>query len=458
VGLSTVVVLVALLGPVGSVSLLDGPLLTIVIELVAVGVVMGVTGRPRQWWMTWGAAIAAGAALVVVFLWWSVGATGLVDQHYPPTFLLWVWGALVAAGIAVTGWWDGTVIRRTIRVLTVPVAVFAAFLLINEHYGYWPTVGALLGRPAPGQVSSRALARTLASPKLSSSIGEFGPIKIPGPAGFAPGAAWAWIPPAFDRVDRADLPVLVMLPGVPGTPYDWERAGEVVSLANAWAQTHDGVAPVMILVTGNGASDRDTECVNGPQGDAETYLADAVPHFVTHTLGIPIDPARWGVVGFSEGGTCALGLATEHPQIFGRFVDIAGDMAPNLGPNARSTLVRLYAGNKVAMLDHEPRWLLAHRSYPDTEGWFAGSSKDRTDERVARALTRLARAGGMTVFNVSGGAGGHSWTYAAAKFRSLYPALVNSMSAPIPPRPDHPDRRIFIAGPGHSPRQHHDKT
>jgi hypothetical protein len=457
VAVAVVLGLVAVLGPVGSVSLLAGPLLTIVIEVATIGLVIGVAGRPRRWWLTWGAAIAAGAALAVGLLWWWVGATGLVDQHYPPSFLLWVWVALVALGVAATGWWNGALFQRAVRVLTVPVAVFAAFLLINQHYGYWPTMGALLGRPAPGQVSGHGLARALARP-TTTEIGTFGPITIPGPSGFAPGAAWVWIPPAFNQVDRGDLSVLVMVPGVPGTPYDWERAGEVVTLANAWAQTHDGVAPVMILVTGNGAGDRDTECVNGPQGQAETYLADDVPRFVTHTLGLPVDPARWGVVGFSEGGTCALGLALEHPRIYGRFVDIAGDMAPNLGPNAKTTLLRLYAGNKVAMLEHEPKWLLAHHSYPDTEGWFAGSSTDRTDERVARILTRWARAGGMTAFDVSGGAGGHSWTYAAAEFRALYPTLVASMSTPTTPVPDRHRRKLFIADPGHSSGDDHDKT
>jgi enterochelin esterase-like enzyme len=426
---TVVVLLLAVFGPDGSLPLDNGPMPTIVSELAVLGVAIGVLGRPKRWWMTWGLGIAVTAAAVVASARWWLLDSGLVNQHYPPSFLLWVWGALVAVGVAVTGWWSGPAAVRMLRVVTVPVALFGSFLLINAHYGYWPTMGALLDRPAAGQVSGRALARVLTG-HSSSRVGQFGPVSIPGPAGFKPGPTWVWVPPDFHRAGAADMPVLVMLPGIPGRSYDWEQAGEVVSLANSWARKHGGVAPVMILTTENGAGGHDTECVNGPQGNAETYLTHSIPDYITQHLGITADPARWGVVGFSEGGTCAIGLAVEHPQLYGRFVDIAGDLAPNFGPDNRSTLTYLYDGNTVAMLHHEPLWQLSHHTYPGLEGWFAGSSADRIHELIARQLTAAAQAAGMKASDVGGGPGGHSWSYAGKVFRSVYPALVDSMPAP----------------------------
>ena len=47
--------------------------------------------------------------------------------------------------------------------MAIPVSVAAAFLLINSHYGYWPTLGDLLGHPLPGQVSTATVQRELAS-------------------------------------------------------------------------------------------------------------------------------------------------------------------------------------------------------------------------------------------------------------------------------------------------------
>jgi hypothetical protein len=449
VALATAVVLIY--GPDGSLPLVDAPLQGVVVALALAGLAVGVAGRSRRWWLTWGVGIVVAAAVVTAVAEWWLKASGLVDQHYPPTFALWVWGSLAALGVAVTGWWSGPAVVRVVRVVTVPIALFGSFLLINAHYGYWPTMGALLNRPVAGQVSAKDLARSLTEGGVHR-VGSFGPVSIPGPAGFDAATAWVWIPPAISEVDRARVPVLVLMPGVPGRANDWAQAGQVVPLANAWAHRHGGIAPVMVLLNENGAHDRDTECVNGTQGAAETYLTRSVPSFIIHHLGITPDPARWGVVGFSEGGTCALGLATDAPHIYGRFVDIAGDLAPNFGKN---TLIDLYAGNTTEAYHHQPRWLFAHRRYPHLEGWFAASSGDRSHVLIARELTRSARAAGVTAFDASGQPGGHSWSYARTALWSLYPALVESMPTPPVASGTVSHRRLFVADPG---RAHHRST
>ena len=95
------------------------------------------------------------------------------------------------------------------------------------------------------------------------------------------------------------------------------------------------------------------------------------------------------------------------------------------------TLHYLYGGNATAMLHHEPLWQLSNHTYPALEGWFAGSRGHRIHELIARQLTKAAEAAGIRAFDVGGGPGGHSWSYAGTVFRSLYPALVDSM--PVPP-------------------------
>jgi S-formylglutathione hydrolase FrmB len=450
--------LLALYGPDTSVSIITGPLPTAVLAVGAAGLVIGVAGRPRRWWGTCGLGIAgASAALVAATHWW-LHASGLVTQHYPPTFAVWAWLGGVAVGIGVTGWWDGPAVVRVVRFVTVPVVVFGSFLLIDAHYGYWPTMGALLDRPVPGQVSGDHLAAVLAG-RVSGPDGTYGPVSIPGPRGFDPGVSWVWLPPAYHRLPSADLPVLVMLPGWPGRANNWERAGEAVPLAEAWARNHGGVAPVMVFVSGNGVADRDTECVNGTQGRAETFLARDVPDFITERLGISRNPARWGAVGFSEGGTCALGLATEQPDIFGRVVDISGELLPSFGPNATTTLRGLYAGHLAEMLRHEPLWLFSHRFYPHTDAWFAAGAQDRFHERIARRLTDAASHAGVDAQDVSGGPGDHSWSYARSVLELVYPALVDSMPAPVSHLQLGPDRnRIFVADRRPDAKRDHHRT
>ena len=66
-------------------------------------------------------------------------------------------------------------------------------------------------------------------------------------------------------------------------------------------------------------------------------------------LGLTTDPARWGIVGFSEGGTCAYDLALRHPGLFHYVVDLAGDAAPNVaGSTLAPALRRLAAGHARA--------------------------------------------------------------------------------------------------------------
>lgn len=436
----------ALLGAVGVVLLLvslrvldrvpidHGWVLDTLVVLAVAALVAGLLDRSRRWWLTWGIATAVGAAGVVAAAAWLVWHTGLVDQHYPPSFLAWGWAAVWAALVALSGWWSGPVAARAVRLLAAPLVVLASFCLANAHYGYWPTLGALLGRPEQGQVSARLLRLEIRDArwarKSHSSVGVYGPLTIPGTStGFDAATVYAWLPPDFEHVPHATLPVIMMLPGWPGRVQDWVRAGRAVETADHWAATHHGRAPVMVFVDENGAHGFDTECVNGPQGNVQSYLTTVVPTYLERNLGLRVAPDRWAVVGFSEGGTCAAGLGTEDPHLFGRFVDLAGDLAPNYGFHQplRVTLERLYGGNVVAMREHDPLQLMASRRYGTTIGWFSAGRQDVRHLAMVERLAQAARASGMRTHLVVI-PGDHSWTYAAQAFAHIYPALVRSLS------------------------------
>ncbi len=96
-----------------------------------------------------------------------------------------------------------------------------------------------------------------------------------------------------------------------------------------------------------GSVSNDTECVNGPHGNAADHLTRDVRPWVISQLGAAPEPARWAVVGWSMGGTCAVDLAVMHPELFGTFQDISGDLGPNTGTKTQ-TIARLYGGNPAA--------------------------------------------------------------------------------------------------------------
>ncbi len=482
---------------------IDTPMEVAPVALGAAVLVAAVMARrSRRWWTR---TLPASVACVVVVEWlaaWYLRASAIIVDHYPPSFLIWVGLALLTPTVVVGGWSAAGSRRRLAGVAAVPLAVAAAFLLINSHYGYWPTLGDLLDHPLPGQVSAATFRREVAAvlpssgshgraappdevadaagarhgrapawalrraaPVLSASAmrsatataaaaaaatsnatstsrpslavptatatGQFAAVDIPATAShFVHRWDYVYLPPAYFTPARSQLGVLILLAGTPSSPAIWASAGGALDTANAYARAHDGRAPVLLFVDANGSWSGDTECVDSSRGHAETYLTRDVVSFAIHRLGLRADPARWGIVGFSEGGTCAYDLALRHPGLFHYVVDLAGDAAPNV---VGSTLHELYAGSRPAMNEHQPSWLLAHPvgSYRPLTAWFGAGVEDTSHLRLARLQTSAARRAGLHA-SWFVGPDGHDWQFCTWALRRLLPELATEVSPPAP--------------------------
>jgi S-formylglutathione hydrolase FrmB len=130
-----------------------------------------------------------------------------------------------------------------------------------------------------------------------------------------------------------------------------------------------------------------------------------------------------------------MGLAIENPGVFGRFVDVGGDLAPNHGAPA-ATLRYLYGGDPQAARRFDPDQILDGHRFGHIEGWFAAGTGDRSGLRAAHRLAGLAGRAGIVVHAYQG-PGGHTWAFARHSFERIYPALVNRLSgeSPIPGNP-----------------------
>ena len=259
-------------------------------------------------------------------------------------------------------------------------------------------------------------------------------------SGFKPRQQYVYLPPAWaGGSSPRPLPVIIMIGAEFSAATDWVRAGNAVATADAYAGAHDGVAPILVFVDAAGRVGNDTECVDGPHGQVADYLTRDVRAWAISQFGTPIGPRWWSVVGWSMGGTCAVDLAVTHPELFGSFEDISGDLGPNTGTVAQ-TITRLYGGNREAWARFDPLTVLAaHAHYPDSAGIFdaaVDSSGGGADVDPARQLCASASRAGIAC-TVRAAPGRHTWQSAAHAFAAALPWLVDrsTLPAPTPPPP-----------------------
>jgi S-formylglutathione hydrolase FrmB len=250
----------------------------------------------------------------------------------------------------------------------------------------------------------------------------------------------------------------MMVAGEFNTPDDWLRTGNAVQAIDNFAAAHGGNSPVFVFVDSSGAFNNDTECVNGRRGNAADHLTKDVVPFMISQYGVSADPAHWGVVGWSMGGTCAVDLTVMHPELFSTFVDIAGDMGPTAGTKDQ-TIARLFGGNAADWAAFDPTTVITkHGPYNGVSGWFAISSSPPTqhhpfggdgeavglggrdaagnpgDQTVAaNSLCRLGSANGIACAVIAT-PGRHDWPFATQVFASSLPWLAGRIGTPGVPR------------------------
>lgn len=399
--------------------------------------VLAVGRRPRSW--LWRLPVIGGVGLLAAGgAYWFVTDDGLSGQ--PPPATLWMWIALTgaAAALLVLGWRGAAWWRRGMSLLAVPLCLISAGLSLNTWVGYFPTVQSawsdLTAGPLPDQ-SDLATVHAIAGSGAMPARGRVLQVAIPANAShFRHRGELVYLPPAwFAHSPPPELPAVMMIGGEFNTASDWLRSGGAIAAVDDFAATHHGNAPVLVFVDSGGSFNNDTECVNGPRGNAADHLTkDVVPYLVSH---FGVRPSHWGVVGWSMGGTCAVNLTAMHPEEFSAFVDIAGDLGPNAGTRAQ-TISRLFGGSAASWAAFDPSTVIAtHGRYsPGVSGWFAvdsSATKADTGGQLAAATTlcALGRANGIDCAVITE-PGQHDWPFAGRVFAHALPWLASRLGTP----------------------------
>ncbi|MFI5775999.1 alpha/beta hydrolase [Nocardia sp. NPDC051570] len=446
-------------------SLLHG-WLPLTIELIAVALlIIAIARLTRRWWFIRVPICVALGVAAAVGGWLYLTNQGLASD--PAPLALWVaLGAMVAAlAVAVVGWPGARWWQRTAAIVAVPMAVLSTGLVLNQWVGYYPTVqsawSALTAGPLPHQTDLAALPGLRGKPMTT---GVVVPVDIPDTAsGFNHRTEYVYLPPVWFTGDKPPtLPVVMMIGGEFNTPSDWMRSGQIMPDIDQFTATNGGRAPIMVFVDSSGSFNNDTECVDGPRGNAADHLTEDVPRYVESTFGASADPANWAVIGWSMGGTCAVDLTVMHPELFHTFVDIAGDIGPDSG-SKEQTIQRLYGGDASKWARFDPMTVMAaHGPYPGVAGLFDdltppqrgnrsgtphfkmpqvnedqvgfGGQDTPMDTGEVGAAEKLCTEGRTVAIDctIHTTQGGHTWQFASAAFSSSLPWVTARVGMPVP--------------------------
>ncbi|KAA8884471.1 hypothetical protein F3087_33245 [Nocardia colli] len=450
------------------ISLLHG-WLPLTVELVAVALLLIAVARgTRRWWVIQVPVCVLIGVVGALVARWYVSNQGLASDPAPALLWACIGGTVGALAVALLGWRGARWWRRGVALLAIPLALLSTGIVLNQWVGYYPTVqaawGAVTAGPLPHQTDLDALDGLR---NTDVQTGKVVPVRIPDSgSGFPHRTEYVYLPPAwFAGPKPPTLPVVMMIGGEFNTPADWMRSGQIMPAVDQFTAANGGRAPILVFVDSSGSFNNDTECVNGPRGDAADHLTRDVPSYLESEFSASADPAQWAVVGWSMGGTCAVDLAVMHPELIRTFVDIAGDIGPVSGTKDQ-TIARLFGGNADQWAAFDPMTVMStHGQYPGTAGLFddltppqrrgnaaphanrppaedddtAGMGghdgiMDTGEVGAAEKLCNQGREVGIdcTIHTTQGG---HTWQFASAAFTSSLPWITARLGLPVPATP-----------------------
>ncbi|BBZ46510.1 membrane protein [Mycobacterium parmense] len=424
-------------------------------------IVAAIQWRKRRWLKRVLPAALAAAVAVTALAYRYIASLGVAGDPAPTSLWLWIAMSGLAVAVLVLGWVGVRWWRRAVAFVSIPLCALCAGLALNQWVGYFPTALAawnqLTSVPLPDQID-RLRVTEMQVAGTRPAKGVVVPVDIDDSAPFASHfrhrQELVYLPPAwFNSNPPPRLPAVMMIGSAFNTPADWLGPGGAFTAIDNFAAAHRGFSPVLVFVDPTGAFDNDTECVNGSRGNAADHLTKDVKPFLVSNFGVSADRANWGVAGWSMGGTCAVDLSVMHPDMFSAFVDIAGDIRPNIG-GTEPTIARLFGGNRAAWADYDPVTVMnRHGRYTGLSGWFdipasAGprnvaqeasptltaattdpAANPEGQDAAANSLCSAATAHGISCAVVSQ-PGKHDWPFAAQAFEASLPWLASALGTP----------------------------
>ncbi|GAB3939974.1 alpha/beta hydrolase [Corynebacterium tapiri] len=315
-------------------------------------------------------------------------------------------------GAACVRWW---------AVVPALICILACVGITNVQFQMYPTAGDLTAPPASVSMSYEEFSHLKKAPVQDDQpAGALVTLPAHGAVSDFPARdAIAYVPPGYFMHPRTKLPVIVLMAGNPGQPDQWFNSGDADRAAADFAAQHHGLAPIVISVDATATFTGNPVCADGPNYKVMTYLTQDVPKLIKDSFRVNPDTQTWTIGGLSYGGTCSLQVITNHPEVYGHFLDFSGQIEPTLG-NRADTVREIFGGNEAAFVATNPADLLkahAHDGrYAHINGKFIAGEDDKEAVAALTTMNELTQAAGMdtTYESVPGGHTYQVWRAALA--------------------------------------------
>ncbi|WP_207343386.1 alpha/beta hydrolase-fold protein [Arthrobacter sp. E3] len=413
---------------ISNLDLISGPLPVVLAVLACIAGAVLLLRWNRRWAISVVIAAVLAAILAWAINWYVVNVAALSAYDLPLQVIAWIGVGVFAFLLMVlhlvsSRWW-----RKILAPVAMALVVAAVAMQVNIYYGAYRTVGDVTGAstanisplsPTTAAKQPHSALPTKTSAQIIDSwvkpaglpaAGTVKSAQIPGSiSGFTGRTAYVYLPPAYQAPSRPLLPVVVLIPGQPGGPADWLKAGQLKQIMDAFAASHQGLAPVVVVPDVTGTDSANTMCMDSQIAKTDSYLAVDVPAWIKSTLTVDPNPQHWAVGGFSFGGTCALQMATMHPKTYPSAIDLSGEAEPALSADRAVTIQQAFGGNTAAFDAVVPLTLLAKNHYPDSWMYFAAGAQDARFTGYMDQVSTAAKSSGMTITTHGVLGAGHSW-------------------------------------------------
>ncbi len=407
-------------------------------------------GARIRWSATVAVALTTGAVIGVLTCWLVGDVFNAFDVFLGPATRFWVSTAFASIALALANLWRTRARRRIGAVAAIVLFTLMGALGVNADFGQYATLGSITDAaaftPMPhaileaqrsgvntGATGVSDLWRTWIPPAGLPAHGVVGAVTIPATVShFGARTALVYLPPAALVPNPPMLPVLVMLSGQPGSPQNIFVSGHLDAILDQLAATHNGLAPIVVVPDQLTAPGINPMCVDSPIGNSATYLTVDVPRWIRANLAVASSAAAWAIGGYSQGGTCAIQLGGQHPELFGSFLDISGQIQPKIGTDD-VTIALGFGGSKSAWEAAKPLSILARNApYVDEVGVVIVGALDVKYSPGAQTIADGSNAAGIHTTLLSSPGTDHDWNTVKFGFEKGLPTIYRHMGIESP--------------------------